>query len=64
MTPQEAFVAVRVTTSLPAADALYCTLNAPVFDPDDGKIALPFADVSDQVFAFPTETLNVVAAPC
>jgi hypothetical protein len=43
---------------------VYCTVNAPVFDPDEGKIRLPFAELSDHPLAFATETLNVALPNC
>jgi hypothetical protein len=58
------FVAVRVTTSLPLFDAVYCTAKVPEFEPAEGKIALPLAELSDHALAFVTEAVNVAPAPC
>jgi hypothetical protein len=62
--PQAAFVAVRVTTSTPLAEAVYWTAKVPVFDPAAGEIALLFADLSDHDPALVTEIVSVAPAPC
>ena len=57
-------MAEMVTTSFPTVDAVYCTPNAPEVEPAEGKIELPFAELSDHPPAFVTETFNVALAPC
>ena len=64
MLPQDAFMAERVTTSVPLIDAVYCTVKVPEPDPDEGKIGLLFAELSDQPEAFAMEIVNVALAPC
>jgi hypothetical protein len=57
-------VAERVITSPPDFDAMYCTANDPMFEPDDGEMLLPSDEVSDQTLALATETDNVPLDPC
>ena len=57
-------VAERVITSPPDFDAMYCTVNDPRFEPEDGEMPLPSDEVSDQKLALATETDNVPLDPC
>ena len=62
--PHALLVAERVITSPPAFDALYCAVNDPVFEPEDGKMLLPSEEVSVQTLALATETERIPLDPC